>query len=224
MASFSQASQDLFVKYLTNKKKDGYFIEIGSNHPITNNNTILLEKKYKWKGLLVEYDGLFEESYKKYRCVSKYIIGDARDIDYRLFLVDNKFPQNIDYLQIDLDVNNGSTIDVLKLFDDTVFDSYKFATITFEHDIYTGDYFNTRIMSRKIFSDNGYILIFPDVATFFEGKKCQFEDWYVHPDLVNMNFVDKIKLNHSENHKTIINRIENIISQNKYDMNIMRDT
>jgi hypothetical protein len=38
--------------------------------------------------------------------------------------------------------------------------------------------------SRKIFKNRGYILIFPDVSTFYEGRDCQFEDWYIHPSLV----------------------------------------
>jgi len=49
MKTFSQASQDLFVKYLTNEKRNGYFVEIGSNHPIAINNTILLEKNINGK-------------------------------------------------------------------------------------------------------------------------------------------------------------------------------
>ena len=57
----------------------------------------------------------------------------------------------MDYLQIDLDVNNKSTLDTLMLLDQTVFDKYKFSTVTFENDIYTGDYFNTRELSREIF-------------------------------------------------------------------------
>ena len=34
--------------------------------------------------------------------------------------------------------------------------------------------------------------MFPDVSTFFEGRDCQFEDWYIHPSLVpNYNSYDK---------------------------------
>jgi hypothetical protein len=192
MDTYSQAAQDLFVESITKRKMNGYFLEIGSNHPITHNNTYLLEKKYNWRGLMVEYDNSFENMYKTYRPNSIYQLNDARRVHYRNILDENHFPENMDYLQIDLDVDNKSTLDTLVLLNDTVFDKYTFATITFEHDIYTGNYFNTQSISRQILTDRGYILLFPDVSVFWEGSYKPFEDWYVHPDLVDMNIVNKL--------------------------------
>jgi hypothetical protein len=192
MESYSQVAQDLFVESITKRKMNGYFLEIGSNHPITHNNTYLLEKKYNWRGLMVEYDNSFENMYKTHRQNSIYQIDDARKIKYRNILDENHFPENMDYLQIDLDVDNKSTLDTLVLLNDTVFDKYTFATITFEHDIYTGNYFNTQSISRQILTDRGYKLVFPDVSVFWEGSYKPFEDWYVHPDLVDMNIVNKL--------------------------------
>jgi hypothetical protein len=191
----SQALQDLFVISILKNKKNGYFLEIGANHPIAGNNTYILEKEYGWKGLMIEYDSSFEQLYKDLRPNSIYRIRDARLVDYRGILDTNAFPCNLDYLQIDLDVDNKSTLDTLILLDNTCFDKYKFATITFEHDIYTGNFFNTREISREIFKKRGYELVFPDVALFFGGRHCPFEDWYVHPDLVDMDYVNKIRSN-----------------------------
>ena len=187
-----QAYQDLFAYQLT-KKRDGTFLEIGSNEPIYCNNTFLLENEFNWRGVMVEYKSMFYDSYKSLRPNSIHMISDARSVNYREILDNNEFPVNMDYLQVDLDVNNKSTLDVLLLLDKTVFDKYKFATITFEHDIYTGDYFNTREISRKLFADRGYVLLFPDVSVFFEGRYCEFEDWYVHPDLVDAKLIEKLK-------------------------------
>jgi len=192
MNSYSQAAQDLFVEAATNGKKDGFFLEIGSNHPQVHNNTFLLEKKYNWKGLMVEYDKSFAPLYDAQRPNSIYILDDARKINYRKFLDNHNFPENIDYLQIDLDVNNKSTLDTFLLLNNTVFDKYKFATITFEHDIYTGNYFDTQEISRKILTDRGYVLVFPNVSVFWEGSYKPFEDWYVHPELVDMNYINKL--------------------------------
>ena len=189
----SQALQDLFAIRVLKNKTNGTFVEIGSNHPITGNNTYLMESKFNWKGLLIEYDRSFEQLYKDLRPNSIYRIGDARLVDYRGILDENQFPSNIDYLQIDLDVDNKSTLDTLLLMDNTCFDKYKFATITFEHDIYRGNFFDTREISREIFKKRGYELVFPDVAVFFEGRHCPFEDWYVHPDLVDMDYVNGIR-------------------------------
>jgi hypothetical protein len=95
-------------------------------------------------------------------------------------------PLSFDYLQIDLEVNNGVTLKTLQKLDNDIFDTYKFATITFEHDIYTGNYFDTREKSRDIFKKRGYICVFEDV----NGGGLPYEDWYVHPDLVDMNYVN----------------------------------
>jgi hypothetical protein len=172
-------------------------LEIGGSQPIELNNTYLLEKNYLWKGVIVEWFDFYIELYDKHRPNSKYEIKDARQINYKKILEDYSFPNNIDYLQIDLDVDNKSTLDVLEILNNTIFDEYKFATITFEHDIYTGDFFNTRELSREIFKNRGYILVFPDVKVFFENDFRPFEDWYVHPDLVDMDYVNKIKTNES---------------------------
>lgn len=188
----SQCAQDLFVEALTKKKQNGYFVEIGSNHPSIDNNTYLLEKNYNWKGLLVEYDASFEPLYHIHRTNSMYAIKDAREVQYKEIL-DTHFPKHIDYLQIDLEVDNQSTLVTLLLLNETVLDTYKFATITFEHDIYRGDYFDTRNISRKIFQDRGYILLFPDVCVFSEGSYKPFEDWYVHPDLVDASLIHKLR-------------------------------
>jgi hypothetical protein len=193
MNSYSQACQDLFVISILKNKKYGFFVDIGTNHPIDNNNTYLLEKDYNWKGLLVEYLNVFEESYKLNRPNSQYVINDARHINYLDIFQTNNFPKNIDYLQIDLDVDNKSTLDTLYLLNNTIFNEYKFATITFEHDIYTGNFFDTQEISRKIFKDKGYILVFPDVSVYFIDGYKKFEDWYVHPELVDMEYISKIK-------------------------------
>jgi hypothetical protein len=204
---FSQAHQDIFVITCLNNKTNGYFVEIGSNHPVTHNNSYLLESKYSWKGLMVEYDHSFHSLYKQYRKNSIYEINDARKVDYNGILIKNNFPKYIDYLQIDLDVDNRSTLDTLYLLDDTVFDHYTFATVTFEHDIYSGNYFDTRQISRDIFKKRGYELLFPDVKVFWEGKYQPFEDWYVHPDCVTRDILDfktVISLSNQEIYDTIL--------------------
>jgi len=184
METKSQASQDLFYLNVLQYKTNGTFLEIGSNHPITHNNTYIAESKYNWNGIMVEYDTSFAPLYKKHRPRSIHVLSDACKVDYRSILDSNQFPTDMDYLQIDLDVNNRSTLNVLELLDNTVLDKYRFATITFEHDIYTGNYFDTQKKSREIFKNRGYTLVFPDVCVFWEGGNKPFEDWYVHPALV----------------------------------------
>ena len=142
---------------------------------------------------MVEYDKSFEELYKIHRANSIYTINDATKINYKELLDNNNFPKNMDYLQIDLDVNNKSTLNTLQLLNNTIMNDYKFATITFEHDIYCGNHFNTREISRNIFCSKGNILVFPDVCVFWQDNYKPFEDWYVHPDLIDINYINLIK-------------------------------
>ena len=51
-----QAGQDKFVINILKEKCNGFFLEIGSNDPIEINNSYILEKKYNWKGIMIEYD------------------------------------------------------------------------------------------------------------------------------------------------------------------------
>lgn len=52
--SASQWSQDIFVLYVLGMKEEGIFLEIGGADGYTHSNTLLLEKEFKWKGILVE--------------------------------------------------------------------------------------------------------------------------------------------------------------------------
>jgi hypothetical protein len=195
-----QVLQDKFIVSVLKNKQNGYFIEIGSNHPKLINNTYVLEKELNWKGIMVEYDESWVPLYKVERPNSIYVINDATQINYNELFKQNNVPKNIDYLQIDLEVCNRSTLTTLELFNDNILNEYKFATVTFEHDIYDGDRFNTRMASREIFSNKGYILVFPDVRN---GTNA-FEDWYVHPDLVDINYINKIKTNDSLEYREIM--------------------
>jgi hypothetical protein len=198
-----QAHQDKFVLNILKEKKNGYFLEIGSNDPILINNTYLLEKQYDWKGIMVEYDGSFLDSYKQHRPNSIHIIHDATTADYKNIFEENNMPLLFDYLQIDLHVSTGSTIQTLQKLDNEIFDTYKFATVTFEHDIYSTNFEDTRLKSREIFLKRGYICVFEDI----NNGGNPYEDWYVHPDLVDMDYVSNLiemnKQNYVDNSITV---------------------
>jgi len=191
------------------------FLKIVSCHYKNHNNSYFLEKNLNWSGIMNEIEPYFLESYKTYRKNSNYVIEDARKVNFAEVLKKYKLPQNIDYLQLDLDANNRSTLDVLENFNRDVFDNYKFATVTFEHDIYTGNHHNTRVISRQILKDRGYILVFPDVYipnyhTPSGPIQAIFEDWYVHPDLINLDYISKIKQENSMNFVDIISHLEKV--------------
>ena len=210
-----QALQDKFVLSVLKQKYNGCFLELGANHPIEISNTYILEKKYGWKGVMIEYDTQFRDMYTNVRTNSHHVFEDATRIDYATLLSNVNFPENIDLLQIDLEPSNGSTLSTLINLDENIMDKYKFATVTFEHDIYMKEpiFHQTREMSRKIFEKRGYIRLFSDVnndghwdseinktrlingeilpTVSYQGVY-PFEDWYVHPELVDMDHVTRI--------------------------------
>ena len=204
VAEYSQANQDTLVVLLTKEKKNGWYVEIGSNDPIITSNTCLLEDKYQWKGLMVEWDQRFLPAYQSRRPLASCLMGDATTFKYDQILNELHFPTKIDYLQIDLDVDNRSTLTTLEIFDQTVFDKYTFGVVTFEHDIYRGNFFNTQEESRRIFEKHGYVMLFGNVSVFFEGQWCAFEDWYAHPNIIEKDLIQKIT-EHPDNKETIDN-------------------
>ena len=199
-----QILQDKFVLNVLNFKKNGFFIELGSNNPKFINNTYILEKTFNWKGIMIDYDEQWLKEYQKDRPNSIPIINDATHINYKKLFENHNVPLTIDYLQIDLDVDNNTTLNCLHLLDNTILDTYKFATITFEHDIYQDPNKNddlkntTRTLSREIFKKRGYVRVFDDL--YNDSPNIVFEDWYVSPDLVDMNYIrllqDKNKNNY----------------------------
>lgn len=199
----SQSGQDKFVLSVLKNKYNGIFVEIGSQYPEKNNNTYVMEKTYNWTGIMVEYVYDWLQLYKIVRPNSLHIMEDATKVNFLDEFEMLDFPKHIDYLQIDLEVINRSTLTVLENLDKNIFDKYKFAVITFEHDIYTGDYFNTRNLSREIFNKHGYYRVFSDVM----DQGGPYEDWYIHPELVDMEYIYKIKSDESLEFTDILKRL-----------------
>ncbi len=73
-ASTAQLGQDLWVLEQCDFKKGGFFVEFGATDGIALSNTLLLESKYGWKGLLAEPNPNFLEQLKQNRSAT---ISDA---------------------------------------------------------------------------------------------------------------------------------------------------
>lgn len=52
--SHSQIYQDLWILYMTKEMEGGFFVEFGACDGVSLSNTLLLEKKYNWTGVLAE--------------------------------------------------------------------------------------------------------------------------------------------------------------------------
>jgi FkbM family methyltransferase len=67
MKSYSQIGQDLAVLNYYNKKRNGYFVEVGASDGIAFSNTYLLEKDFDWKGICVEANPIKFKQLCRYR-------------------------------------------------------------------------------------------------------------------------------------------------------------
>lgn len=171
MKSCSQARQDLFVSAMLEAQPNGFYLEIGGNHPIHVNNTYALETDLGWKGLSLEIDRKMVEDYnlvRKNRC----FCGDALRADYKKLLSAVGAPLRIDYLSVDIEPPSKT----LQALQGLPHDLYRFSVITFEHEAYySGNYY--RDTAREFLAGLGYQLVVGDV----KNTGNSYEDWYVDP-------------------------------------------
>jgi hypothetical protein len=183
--NYSEAYQDMFVLAALNGKLNGTYLEIGSSYPFYRNNTALLEEKFHWTGLSIDIEPSYVEQFTKER-KNPCILKNACLIDYSALLEGLEFGSTIDYLQIDCDPAETSLNILLSI----PFEKYKFAVVTFEHDTYLNNDEKVRDTSRKFLRSHGYELVVGNVAP--DKWRC-YEDWWVHPDLVDADTINKLR-------------------------------
>lgn len=190
--NYSQCYQDMFILSATQGKRNGYYLEIGCGFPKYNSNTYLLESVFGWTGIAIDINPEITHLQKKYR-QSSIICQDATMLDYSKIL--DGYPYNMDYLQIDCEpaINSYNILQRIPL------GKYRFATITFEHEHYIDENEEIRNLSRKYLESWGYRMIVNDVAM---DDHASFEDWWVHPELINQDIINKMKSNAKINNVT----------------------
>lgn len=183
--NYSQVYQDLFVLSMLDGKRDGTYLEIGTAGPEYGNNTKLLEE-LGWTGVGIEWDKGLADSYAAVR-KNPVRNEDALKTNYVKVLTElSPVGTNIDYLQLDCEPASTTYEIMMKI----PFNLFKFAVITYEHDDYvdmTGLYRNK---SREFLLSRGYELVVSDISP--DGIS-NFEDWWVHPDLVSRDIIDRMK-------------------------------
>jgi hypothetical protein len=183
--SNGQALQDMFILSILNGKENGLYLEIGAQEPFFQNNTAILETDFGWKGISIEIKedlcNMFSQQRK-----NKILCADATTVDYSKLLKEFNSGTVFDFLQLDCEPSK-TTFEVLL---NIPFDEYKFAIIAYEHDHYvdmTGTYRNK---SRNYLKAMGYELV---VANVSQNENTPFEDWWVHPDLIDKETIEKFK-------------------------------
>lgn len=181
--NYSQAFQDIFTLSVLNGKKNGTYVEIGGDHPVIISNTYLLETSFDWNGVSFEIDENKVNQYNPLRR-NKCICADATTFDYNKFFIENNFPKQIDYLQVDIEPA-WQTLNALKSLP---LDDYRFSVITYETDIYK-DGPDAGEEAMEILLSKGYELLVRNVA----NQNNPYEDWYVDPNAVDQNIISKFR-------------------------------
>jgi GR25 family glycosyltransferase involved in LPS biosynthesis len=183
--NYSQAYQDMFVLAILNGKRNGTYLEIGAQEPFYQNNSALLETEFDWKGTSIEIREdlckMFAEQRK-----NQILCKDATKINYEKLLDEMNVGTDLDYLQVDCEPSK-TTFEILTAIP---FEKYRFAVITYEHDHSVDITSSYRDKSRRFLKSYGYELVVKDVAF---NDEYTFEDWWIHPDLVNPDRVNQMK-------------------------------
>jgi hypothetical protein len=187
--NFSESYQDMFVLSMLNGKTNGTYVEIGAANPFYGNNTALLEQTFNWTGVSLDIDQQFVDAFAKER-KNPCLLKDAMLINYDKFLSGLDFTNEIDYLQIDCDPPEVT----YKILLTIPFENYKFAVITYEHDYYCDESKSFREKSRRYLESFGYVMVVGDIAP---DEWRNYEDWWIHPDLIDSTILEKMQVTKS---------------------------
>ena len=176
--NYSQVYQDMFVLTMLNGKRNGKFLEIGCDDPTYLSNTKLLEE-WGWTGISIDRDAADTAKWAGQRKATV-MTADALSLNYDELLQDD-----YDYLQIDIEPPTQSFAALLRM----PFEKRKFAVITFEHDDFRSED-GVRERSRSYLRSHGYVMVVGDIAP---APYDNFEDWWIHPDLVDPKIVAKMR-------------------------------
>jgi len=199
--SKSQIRQDLFVLSHLNFKSNGFFVEFGATNGIEKSNTYLLEKEFKWTGILAEPAKCWHNDLKNNRSVNiekKCVWKDSTSTltfnetnDKELSTI-NKFSyldrwkekrksgKTYDVKTISLnklldDNNAPQQIDYLSI--DTegsefeILNNFDFSKYSFNVITCEHNYTSLREQIFDLLSKNGYSRVYQNLT--------QFDDWYI---------------------------------------------
>ena len=195
--TYSKEHQDLFVKKLIGD--NGFFLDIGCRTPVQENNTKLLESS-GWSGMLFDIEEFFIKQCQEQRLNQSFCV-DVTSKEFIEILKQNECPKVIDYISMDVD---GASVQCLKNLLEA---GFSFRCMTFEH---TWDLKNPKIEncieeSRSLLKSFGYNILFEDV-TLPHGEHAgkAFEDWWIHPELLQTNIKHQKGLSYKDIYKQIL--------------------
>ena len=187
--SYSFNGVDLIVDYLFKNKKNGFYLDVGAQHPISNNNTYLLFKK-GWHGINIDLDKKNIDLFKI-----------ARPNDHNLnFAISDKIEETELFYYHDASPINTLNKDVSNFQNAKIKEIKKIKTNTL----------NNILGSLKINSQIDYMNL--DVEGFEEKVLSSFDIKKYKPLVISVEFLDlKMKKLEFKN-----NNIQTVLDSNIY--------
>jgi len=178
--NYSQSWQDMFVLTMHNGLRGGTYLELGASEPMYMNNTYLLEQ-FDWKGPSIDFRSELKSEWDADRPQSNFVLDNILELDFEQLL--SKMPQQIDYLQVDLD--ETASLNALKRLPH---DRHRFSVITFETDVFAGNQ-HIQQQAQTFLQQLGYQLLIKNVAVknYPTSTWEAFEDWYIDPQIIDPN-------------------------------------
>jgi FkbM family methyltransferase len=202
--SRSQILQDIFVLLHSSLKTGGYFVEFGATNGVDLSNTFLLEKEFKWNGILAEPSRRWHADLAKSRncnietdCVWRasnvklpFRETDAGELSTIASYSDSDGHSLTRQLGLEYPVTTISLVDMLRkhgapkkidyLSIDTegsefdILEAFNFEEFEFGLITCEHNYTPQREKIHKLLTSNGYVRTWENVS--------RFDDWYVRAD------------------------------------------
>tara|TARA_Y100000591_G_scaffold332179_1_gene368561 strand:+ start:3265 stop:3963 length:699 start_codon:yes stop_codon:yes gene_type:complete len=178
--SYSFGGCDLLIDYIFKSKKDGLYLDIGCQHPISNNNTYVLNKR-GWTGMNIDLD---EKNIRLFN------LERPKDINLCKCISSDNSEKNLFYFHEGSPINSlekrtimnkkNYTIKKIRTFTlDFILEKYKFDSI---------DYFNLDVEGHEL-----------EVLKSFNIRKYK-------PKVISVEFID-FQMNKLEFKNNDLNRI-----------------
>lgn len=176
---FSVGSQDQFVNFMLeheiNKREKGYFIEIGSSHPVISNNTFYFERYRGFEGWI------FQTNYGHLRKNHFfYMSPNTFQIPYKKLLCN--CPDEVDFLSVNLGNKNARLLQILPA-------RLKFKVITLTCDLEEIETYYLE-KERLFLEKRGYRCVGKKIIDVLNTS---IDHWWVHPDYFEVLDLKRLK-------------------------------
>lgn len=178
--SRSQARQDEFAFQLGGM--NGTYLEVGASHPRSKNNTYNLETRAGWKGISIELDDSYKETWLAHpERQNKIYFDNALTFNYAKALRMNGLPTHLNYLSCDIEPVENTFAALKRIIESGI----SFDCITFEDDRYRND-LDYNVKAEEFLKDHGYKTAVINV--YAREPERLFETWFVKD---NIKFEEK---------------------------------